>query len=299
MITVFLVDRVLGGAGYFVAIDAIFLYAILAATIIHGSVWSVLGPGKYALRLVATLAISSIVLAGIFLAAAIAFGRQGQSGYVLMVSGLAVLYGIPFLVGAQVPFWVLRLAFGWQLLQEGQDSVPISIKELLIVTVVFAMAFSAPTPAAMLESYYLFELDIVQKMRDGGPVPMVNVDGEFVEVTKANVERIRARQFEFVYQRTWSVTLTGGTAFLILSILVLPVIWNVMRSRNKIIYGVLYMVVVFLIAMAIFEYFGSGMPPDYVAIAVFVSYLFIALPLFTSKQRGFRLKSGRRNKGQE
>ena len=118
---------------------ALGLAAIFLAFMHLAAMWAVLGPGRYWQNCFWSLAACLLVgSSGLF---GVAIG----TGMIVSITETFELvgFGPTFWILAQVPYWICRLMFGWQIVSnESTVHRPVSIKELMAFTALAALSLS-------------------------------------------------------------------------------------------------------------------------------------------------------------
>jgi len=134
----------------------LYIYAVFYPVLMLSGAWAVLGTGSYAVRTICSIAaVLTIVLAGA-LGLAIIFPRKFVT-HDLPLSSVEIFViiaciGIPLICATQIPYWLGRLIFGWQLIDEAKppEQKKLDIKDMLTVTAVLAVCLVAPTRATSM-----------------------------------------------------------------------------------------------------------------------------------------------------
>ena len=119
------------------------VYLIVGFTVTQAAIWSVLDGNNFFCRLLVAVLCLLIVLVGICLGFVIFVGRI-QPSRLAVVAETLFLSLFPILLISQLPFWVMRLVWGWQLLQKSKSPVPASIRQIMLITFTYAIAFASP-----------------------------------------------------------------------------------------------------------------------------------------------------------
>lgn len=292
---------VLSGSFWLVYCLGIAMYLILGTAIIHTSIWSVFGDRGIVKRTLVSIGIFSIVLAG-----AIAGYAVVAWGYDLMelmqLAQAWALLALPLIVAAQVPFWFLRGAFGWQLVRDGEQPVVISLNQLFLITLVFGIAFATPSIAGRVLSSAAAENQLAVGSTHFTTVAKEDgtYDVEEIEVTLENRAELLLEQNQFLMMRINSTMLYGSAVLATLSFLSIPVFWFAFRRgrRKAFLYSVLYAVFLYgLVGVGCVPFYGLRyfliqISPS-VIFGLAVSVFLIVAPLLISKAKGFWLSTGR------
>ena len=293
------VAMTVGGNFWLMNLVGIGLYLVLGSAVVHTSVWSVFGDGGLIKRTLVSLGIFSIVLAGLIVGYAVL--SWGSSEFALMAK-MGVLLALPLIVAAQVPFWFLRGAFGWQLVRDGEQPVVISLKQLFLITLVFGIAFATPSIAGKVyvstaNANYLTvgstHYDYV--LQEDGSYAMNEI-----QVTLENRDELLLKQNqEVLMSMNWSM-LSMSAMLATLSFLSIPVFWFAFRfgKRKAILYSGLYgfllccLVGIGCLSFYGWTYFWIHTAPLLIFGIAAVVFL-IVTPLLISKAKGFWLSTGR------
>ena len=281
----------------FAPILATLAYILIGLTLFHTALWSVFGVGGFVLRSAVAISVSGIVAAGIFLGSTILMRHQFDNLFYL--SQLAFLYYLPCLMAAQLPLWILRSVFGWQFVLKDSPPVALSIKQLFLVTFVFAIAFTMPAAASrVVENSYRIEIGHSEHRPE--TLPDGTVVMKQVEITPDNVQKIRDRNRRESRSATNQGMTIAAINFSILSLLCLPLVWMVFRARPSrvILYSMVYGLLLF-IAIAIGYSVIVGVR-DFIQDAAVVvvetivlSICLLVWPLAVSRSKGFELSTNR------
>ncbi len=131
--------------------SASYTYTTFLPIVMLSGAWAVLGPGSYAIRtLYSIIAVLSVFSAGIvgFCLVLMTDGSLLDGPVPVYQFFLGVVgFGIPLICAAQLPYWLGRMIFGWQLIDESvpTEAKKIDIKELLTITAVIAASLVAAT----------------------------------------------------------------------------------------------------------------------------------------------------------
>ncbi len=288
-------------------------YALLIPALFLFGVWAAIGPGITALRAVVFSLLGPLLVvaavAGVFTAPTtqnVFFDSElGELKQFCIVFCLSL--GI--CVACQVPFWMFRFVFGWQLIQESRSwtEKKISIRDILLITTIFAFAFAAPRYSAKM--YFdatlarikvgeteLFETDDVDA--DGTPLVFKEVT-----VTEENIEELREEGKAF-YDSYKSGMLTGVMAYsaivAVLSLLFAPAVFLALRrsgTLKSVCGATLYLLVLFLtvsfLAVSLSSVGGWGQLFLNLIAVAFVFVTAAMFPLLVSRYCGIRLANRR------
>ena len=271
-------------------------------TVVSAAMWSALGPGRFVIRSLVALTFSMVVLVGLL--AGLAYMLRSQSeDYRIAVLSITVSY-LPVLVAAQIPFWIMRVFFGWQFATEKPKPASFAIKNLLVMTFVIGLAFA--TPAIVTEvvfDSYEIEPGTVHYLPDESSRGNFSLDS--IEVTSDNISDVRKRQHDATRQQTNMMMLIVSIFCLLLSLTTLPFIGIVFRSQRQhlLLFIVLYAFAVFgLIAVCCLRFMGGNYFFRDVAIPMMTATIFssaiISIPLLISKSKGFHLYSNKQVRSQ-
>jgi hypothetical protein len=129
------------------------VYTIAIVLFVLGA-WAAIGPGSFLLRVATCTFLGPLLIeagaSGLMLAdRSFPFGGDPNQYRIYMI---VFCFSIPICVATQVPFWFFRIAFGWQLVSKRgrQQEKKTSIKEILMITAVFAIAIASPRFASDL-----------------------------------------------------------------------------------------------------------------------------------------------------
>jgi hypothetical protein len=238
-------------------------YAVLVPALFVFGVWAALGPGITVLRAVVFSSFGPLLV----VAAVAGFFTDQDMQDVFFDIELGKLkqccivfcFSLGVCVACQVPFWMFRFVFGWQLVQENRNwnEKKVSIRDILIITTIFAFAFAAPRYAAKM--YFDATVDRIKIGEtefmetddvDAGGIPLGFKE---VTVTEENIEELREKGKKFYdsYQSSISTgVMTYSGIVAVLSLLFAPAVSLSLR-RSGTLKGVcgatLYLLVLFLI----------------------------------------------------
>lgn len=277
------------------------IYLLMGAAVVHASIWSVLGDRSIVKRTLSSLGIFLIGLAGLIAAFAVDLWSYDPAE-VLLMGQVGLLLALPAIVAAQVPFWFLRFALGWQLVRGGEQPVVMTIKQLFLITLVFGIAFAMPSIAGRL--YVSAE---AAKRLALGDTTFEYVPGENETFERKEIVVTLENRPELVVQlkrsglaRMRTMMLFGGALLATLSLLSIPVFWFAFRfpNRKSVLYSVLYGVLLYcLVGIGCMLFFGltyfwfKVSPPLIYGIAL--SVFMIATPLLISNSKGIWLSTAR------
>jgi hypothetical protein len=134
----------------------IFAYAVFYPIVMLSGAWAVLGPGSYVARTLTSVgAVLVIFFAGMFAVLLTSLPRRPFFDMEMSLWELLIVigcFGIPLIVAAQVPYWLGRFIFGWQLIAESDTpkAKRLDIKEMLGITAVIAVVLVAPSQAVSI-----------------------------------------------------------------------------------------------------------------------------------------------------
>ena len=177
---------------------------------------------------------------------------------------VAFMFSFGFSVACQIPFWILRLIFGWQLVpkEEAPEKAKFSIQELFILTAIYALAFSLPG----------YAIDMALEINGNGNVEVgaseyfepsqsdPNLEYGLIHVTEQNVEQLRERRIEdnkMYRSRFYVISMVYYAIFAVAGLLFSPVIWLCLRRSGRFIglgAAAIYLNVVFVVPMFLFIY---------------------------------------------
>ena len=276
--------------------------------------WAALGMGAMWLR----VTVFSLLGPMLFVAAIAGFyasqfwggmaflGVDWMSPFELAFAAALLTFGC--CVACQVPFWILRLAFGWQLIQTNCDwsQKKISIKDMFLLTAIFAFAIALPrfgtdifwaksiNEVQVGQVEYVVELDA-----DGVPVQ------ETIEITEENIEEFREkRRMENGTLKTGMLMglLVYAAIVAVLALVFAPAVWLTLRmsaSKKGVLFATIYLLALCLVSGGLIVFFSFGnfvMWGQVIPYMIGLAILFVAaaiIPLAVSRRRGIRLVSNR------
>ena len=259
----------------------LYSYAVFYPVLMLSGAWAVLGPGSYAVRTICSIA----VVLTIFLAGPLGIwmtSPEALSPAVIRLtvrpSPLICCYGIPLICTAQLPYWLGRLIFGWQLIDEAKQpkQKKINLKEMLTITTMLAVCVAALTQANLM---------LYDRITDR--VEIGNI--ELVDVERARADAALT-SYQFLF--------TGYMAFIALSTLVnIPCFYSGMNNENPI--KAFYFAASYWLTLALILFFAILTIPDlsggiFFALShgIFLSLLFAgaaAIPMFVVRTNGGKL----------
>lgn len=209
-------------------------------------------------------------------------------------------------VAAQIPLWIFRGFFGWRFTYRNESTTSaLSLRDLFLITFVFAIAVTAPQyPASLIAANSVRRIEVgnetfVQTTQDDGSIAF-----EEKKISAANVERLRAdarKQATGMFNR-FALTYSGIVS--INSLLAVPCLLFVFRIRNPAIAffcNVAYAAIFYVLVAAIYA-FTNGLQFFFYqaslwALIVIGGSLFgFILPMSISRRCGFRLTTPRDRK---
>ena len=211
-------------------------YAVFYPILMLSGAWAVLGPGSYAVRTICSIA----VVLTIFLADTLGICITFPDELSLTDLQLICCLGIPLICTAQLPYWLGRLIFGWQLIDSSKPpkQKKINLKEMLTITAVLAVCVAALTQTNLMSDP--INVDRVEI----GNIELVAVgvtqSGEIIReeviVSEGNIDRFRQRQAANAAEAAEDRLLFGGfIVFIALSTLVnIPCFYLGMNNKNPV-----------------------------------------------------------------
>jgi hypothetical protein len=295
----------------------LYILAVISPFLLLSGAWSVLGPGSYVVRTFVSFSAVMIMLVLPIMALSLMYPLGG----IVFGSGLNpfeqffvfACYGIPFVVAAQIPYWIFRLSLGWQLgvasddLEEMPKAKKIDIKEMLAVTAVFAVVLAAPSRAtSYLSNRYIndveigdigYETEVDEKTGDLTPIE--------TRVTEENLvahQQERATYMKSASQSGQWIVLGCAAAIAVTSLVNVPCFYIGMKVSDK--YrgfqlAALYWLAIFLVGFLIPALLGRQTGSVLAEIAFYFSLWAIlfaiaaALPMLIVRQWGGQLLSQR------
>ena len=274
-------------------------YLITGSAIVHTSIWSALGDGSFVKRTLVSLGIFLLVVAGAIAAFAV---LSWDTREFALIAQMSVLLALPLIVAAQVPFWFLRGAFGWQLVRDGEQPVVIALKQLFLITLVFGVAFAMPSIAGKV-----FASTAAAKFLTVGSTHteyVLQEDGTYnlenTLVTLENRPELLVKQKQMALSQINSTVFYGAVILATLSFLSIPLIWFAFRlgRRKAVVYSALYGALFYCLA-------GIGCVPFYgltffwfqispsIIFGIAAIVFLIVVPLSISNSKGFWLSTAR------
>ena len=273
------------------------IYLLIGATPVHAAIWTVFGAGRFVYRVCVAVSLVLLVVICFLLGIAILLKHQ-QEDYWTFVP-LLLLYSIPALMAAQIPFWIMRTMFGWQFIVDKQQPTSFSIKHLFVLTFAFAITFAIPSIATkILIASNNIRVGSTQYIPANLPDGTVYMDQ--VEITNDNIEEFKQKNQLEAKQSTNLGMLSVCGCMFILSIFTLPivaVIFGIHRKRT-LLYLFFYGLGVFaLITVGYIPFVGTDFYLANIALPLTVGIIFfvlvIAWPLAISKVKGIELYTNR------
>lgn len=179
-----------------------YIFSIFYPILMLSGAWAVLGPGSYAVRTTCSIAaVFTIVLAGILgfwitlpddLALALADSPLSLAEIFLALSCI----GIPLICATQLPYWLGRLIFGWQLIDEAKPpkQKKIDLKDMLTITAILAVCLVAPTKATSMlyGSFFVDSVKVGDREHDFVTDPATGESTwEEIVVSEENIDRFK------------------------------------------------------------------------------------------------------------
>lgn len=279
--------------------------------------WAALGSG------VAWLRVTAISLLGplLFVAAVAGFYTSFSQGYPqgfffdgggpFKIFTMVFLISFGACVACQIPFWIFRFLFGWQLIQKDRDwsQQKISIRDIFVLTAIFAFSFGLPSVGVnmyfdsivqdvQIGSTELIETDEIDE--NGEPIVFNEV-----LVTKENIEEVREsrnKQYKEFRSSMTAGVLVYSAIVAVFALLFVPVVLLSLRTRGTgvgVFLAGIYLCLIMLIAGIVPNVLLSG---AFIVWEQFIPYLlaftllFVTaamLPLIVSRSMGIRLASNR------
>ncbi len=278
-------------------------FAFSVATGMLVAVWSVFGPGKLLVRVLAAHAIGAPVVIvhayGHWSLSNDLFGNVSFSAS--LQTSLLLAYSIA--VAMQVPLWLIRFLRGWRLsFRGGSSAASVPLSELFVLTFMFALAFATPEIAdKIIINSLLDELKIGSEFEDVEQLTPNSFRSSPVTVTEQNIEKLRSniKKLSFYYHMSPTIY-RSALGMAICSLLFSPVVLIMFRTRSRwraIIYALLFATGLATLITSLTYLFVSTLPPIARQIIVdeilFIGFslLGFAIPLLISRGRGFELHS--------
>ena len=275
-----------------------FIFLILGSAIIHASIWSVFGDRGIVKRALVSFGFALLLVFGTIL------------GFILIIRGdestvvaqTIFLLAFPLVVAAQVPFWFLRGAFGWQLVRDGEQPVIMSLKQLFLITMIFGIAFVMPSVAGNVyvsgaagNSLIVGSTHYTNELKEDGSYETIET-----KITLENRQQLLHEEIRQFKTQINQLTIFYSMALAIVSLLSIPVFWFTFRlgKGKALLYSVLYGVLLYCLAglgyvpFFGFQYFWFQISPYFVFGIPSVLFLII-IPLAISRSKGFWLSAGR------
>lgn len=277
-----------------------FIYVFTVCTITHAAIWSVFGTGGYFYRLsVSALFAFPVLICGVLGAANIVAAQPFSD--IIFITCAIPLVCFSMLMSAQIPLWVMRIGFGWQLLRDGQQTELVALKQLFAITFVCALALAIPRPVLtnLIMSTQELTVGSTQFFPEVGPDGVLEMNE--VVVTEENLSATRMMKLRESREQANSLLINCSAFLAACCALSLPLIWFCFRfQRIRAIgwsagYGLCLFVLVSAIwgAFVGFDFYVSGIALP--LLGYFVLYVaLIFAPLSISRSKGFTLVSGRR-----
>jgi len=221
----------------------LYSYAVFYPVLMLSGAWAVLGPGSYAVRTICSIA----VVLTIFLAGPLGIWMTSPGALSPAVIRLTVrpsplicCLGIPLICTAQLPYWLGRLIFGWQLIDSSKPpkQKKINLKEMLTITAVLAVCVAALTQTNLMSDP--INVDRVEigdtELVAVGVTQSGEIIREEVIVSEGNIDRFRQRQAANAAEAAEDRLLFGGfIVFIALSTLVnIPCFYLGMNNKNPV-----------------------------------------------------------------
>ena len=240
----------------------LYSYAVFYPILMLSGAWAVLGPGSYAVRTICSIA----VVLTIFLAGALGICITFPDELSLTDLQLICWLGIPLICTAQLPYWLGRLIFGWQLIDSSKPpkQKKINLKEMLTITAVLAVCVAALTQTNLMSDP--INVDRVEigdtELVAVGVTQSGEIIREEVIVSEGNIDRFRQRQAANAAEAAEDRLLFGGfIVFIALSTLVnIPCFYSGMNNENPI--KAFYFAASYWLTLALILFFAILTIPD-------------------------------------
>ena len=275
----------------------LYSYAVFYPILMLSGAWAVLGPGSYAVRTICSIA----VVLTIFLAGALGICITFPDELSLTDLQLICWLGIPLICTAQLPYWLGRLIFGWQLIDSSKPpkQKKINLKEMLTITAVLAVCVAALTQTNLMSDP--INVDRVEigdtELVAVGVTQSGEIIREEVIVSEGNIDRFRQRQAANAAEAAEDRLLFGGfIVFIALSTLVNILCFYLGMNNKNPVKGFCFAALYWLapIFILFFASITIWPPPraesDFVFLnGIFLSLLFIgaaATPMLVVRRNG-------------
>ena len=280
-----------------------FTFGIGLATISLVACWSVFGTGGFLKRMLVAHGLGAIVGLGIFFAilgvSASGPFRSDEAFTTTLISFLQ--FTPPFLVAAQLPYWILRHGLGWQFTVKGQPPVTggFSIRDVFLATFVCAVALGTPQVAINNRVE-----QTVERQMERGNTRQTN---PMLADSKIDEIELKRTQRHALARSLWYAVMWFSLAIFVITWLTIPVLLFTFRAQEPeagCLYNMMYAVVVLCTVLVLIlaggTIFAGGPPPRiaepmiYLGSAVAVTVGALAAPLLISRNCGLTLTSPKR-----
>lgn len=279
----------------------ILLLSVAAATVFICTVWAAMGPKRFLHRwfishLVGMIPATGAILAGILLTINRSGGLDRFEDFWMPV--VIMLLGIlPVTLGAQIPLWLLRAIFGWQIVRiDVPNEEKFNLRDIFAVTFVIALCFAVPQISANLMYGELNE-PVSQFRSEQVVASDGSVTYETVKLTEEELVVERER-----YRRELPMAMYGGYGIslgiaLIISTLSIPFLFLAMIPKDTAsgcgfaaFYAFGIAIAILMLFTGFFGSVGNNPEPFLVIFGLGASYgAAIVIPLAIIREFGYRL----------
>ncbi len=270
-----------------------FAYLILVPMAFVLGAWAPLGQGSFLFRVVTLTMLGPLMLEagllGILIGLAesnFMFGNEMSHSKACFI---VALLSIPICVATQVPYWMFRIGFGWQLVQFRSDwqEKKTSLRDMFLITAVFAIAIATPHFATdmIFDSIEVGAVELGQIEIVVTTLPDGSTDFIETEVTEENIEQIRESglsQNRSTRAGVPSGVLIYSAVVALLSLFFTPAIWLCLRngsSVKSVCLAALFLFTLFVVIGCVVTFLTFGWQVSW---GQFISYLLGFASVFTA-----------------
>ena len=284
------------------------LAACVYSTVFLVALWSVFGPGNYLIRMFGAHAFGAIPVVALTIGVCIRSIGQwnaiSELGYAVTIGIISI---VPISLSAQLPCWIFRSLFGWQLVfRDDSPERSFSLRDVFVLTFVFALCFAIPQASANLGSAMFGSnvYDNTQRAHAMISEDVLQSDGTYVSVervlTAAEMSELRRRAQRDDQMNSYAIYGICAISVIVISLLSTPVVLVTFRTKEAVTgcgFAGLYVFGIWSVMMAIAAIAFGVAPPEvflYFGVLLALCGGAVAVPLSVARETGFRLTSPKR-----